>query len=124
MPEGTPTAGDVRIEVKLQFGSFRGEYDQLWVEKEALQDFVSDFLLLAEGEGTEASVASMSPDELQLKILAKSTGQLNVSAHLKRFQYSGAVYWPTSISGGFCLSKDCLPTVATCLQSLVSSLAE
>ena len=41
-PMTLPGAGDLRLPLRVAFGTFRGEYDEVWVRAPAFQDFLSE----------------------------------------------------------------------------------
>ena len=118
-PSGFPCAGDVRVHVKVAFKAFCGEYDSVWLEKSALQTFIRELSILEDRRTGSARLESMSPNEFELTIRSiGGLGHMEVEASLSRFQYSGFTRWPTSVSGGFELEPDTLPSILSLFRQL------
>lgn len=123
-PPGSPCEGDVRVCVKVAFKAFGGEYDSVWLEKSALQTFIQELSILEDRRTGSARLESIGPKEFELTIRSRSgLGHMEVEASLSRFQYSGSTNWPTSVSGGFELEPDTLPSILFLFRKLAENLS-
>jgi hypothetical protein len=88
--QGLPGAGDLRLHVRVAFSTFRGEYDEVWVDAPAFQAFLLELQALEERRQGSAILASMSPNELLLQIHSTDrAGHMGVSGQLGRWCYAG-----------------------------------
>jgi hypothetical protein len=89
-PRSLTGAGDLRLHVRVALSSFRGEYDEVWVEATTFQDFLSELQALEERRQGSATLASMSPGELRLQIHSTDrAGHMGVTGQLGRWCYAG-----------------------------------
>jgi hypothetical protein len=89
-PPSLPGAGDLRLHVGVAFSSFQGEYDEVWVEAAAFQTYLSELQALEERREGSATLKSMSPDELLLRIHSTDrAGHMGVRGQLGRWCYAG-----------------------------------
>ncbi len=90
IPPGLPGAGDLRLHVRVAFSTFRGEYDQVWVEASAFRAFLSELQVLEERRQGSATLMSMSPDELILQVHSTDrAGHMGATGQLGRWCYAG-----------------------------------
>lgn len=90
IPETPPAAGDLHLHVRVACRTFCGEYDGVWVEATAFQDFLSELQFLEEWRQGSATLASISPGELRLQIQATDrAGHIGVTGQLGRWCYTG-----------------------------------
>ncbi len=119
MPDDTPTPGDVRIKVRVRLKEFSGSYEDVWLEKLELDNFLSVFTKLVETRNGKARINSMSPDEFWVEFRPiDRAGHFEVEVQLKRFQYSGPTYWPTIVAGGFEFDPTTLPEIEKAFKKL------
>ena len=45
-PAGTPCAGDIKLSVMLKLQNFSGSYDGVWVERQEIDNFISELKIL------------------------------------------------------------------------------
>ena len=84
-PSGFAGAGDLRLQVRVAFSTFTGEYDQVWIESNAFRDFLAQLRTLEAQRRGSAILSSMSPGELDLEIHSiGSAGQMAASGQLGR----------------------------------------
>ena len=89
-PPSRPGAGDLRLRVSVAFGTFRGESDAVWVEPSAFRDFVSELQVLEARRQGAATLTSMDPGELILKVHSTSrAGHMGISGQLGRYLPTG-----------------------------------
>lgn len=122
IPGTLPTPGDVRVEVTVRLQDFMGKYDQVWLSRPCLVDFVREFETLIKRGFGKVSLEAMSPDELRLEIeQSASKDHFHLHVRLLRYQYSRATtrYWPTSVEGGFEVPSGNLPIILTDFKVLV-----
>lgn len=90
-PGGLPGAGDLRLHVRVAFSTFRGEYDGVWVEASDFRTFLSELQTLEERRQGQATLASMSPDELLLQVHSTDrAGHMGVTGQLGRWCHAGS----------------------------------
>jgi hypothetical protein len=79
-------AGDVRLAVRVAFGTFRGEYDEVWVAAIAWRQFLSDLHTLEARRQGSADLESLSPGELRLELRSTDrAGHMAASGQLGRW---------------------------------------
>jgi hypothetical protein len=89
-PRTLPGAGDLRLHVRVAFSTFCGEYDGVWVEATAFQEFLSELQVLEERRQGSATLVSISPGELHLQIHSTDrAGHIGVTGQLGRWCYAG-----------------------------------
>jgi hypothetical protein len=89
-PQGLPGAGDLRLHVRVAFSTFRGEYDEVWVEAPAFRAFLSELQTLEERRQGSATLRSMSPGELLLQVHSTDrAGHMGVTGQLGRWCFAG-----------------------------------
>src|SRR5688500_1960382 len=59
--------GDLRLGVSVRHDTFAGSYDQVWIAKDDWASFLVSIRRLELDRSGQASVFSMSPDELHLQ---------------------------------------------------------
>lgn len=110
--KGLPNEGDIRVLVEVKFGEFYGKYDAVWLLAPKLREFITELEKLERERNGRVELESCSPDEFALTIRTRDTqGHFVAEVTLRRYQHSGPLYWPTSISGGFELDPEMLPSV-------------
>lgn len=65
--EDAQSKGDVYLSIKIESNGFKGHND-LWVLGEEFELFIKNLILLEEKRKGEATLASISPNELKLKL--------------------------------------------------------
>jgi hypothetical protein len=121
-PEGAPNAGDVRVSVRVKLQEFCGLYDAVWLEEPALRRFLSEFAEVESKRRGSVSLESASPDEFRLTIRSRDGhGHFVAEVLLSRYQYSGPIYWRTTVSGGFEVDPTSLPSILKQFKSLHES---
>jgi hypothetical protein len=124
IPDGLPTPGDVRFRAVLKLGEFQGEYDQVWIERAVLRQFVRDLQHLVETSKGSAELRSMSPGELALILKPSDTlGHVGAKVRLSRKTYSGRVRRETILEGGFDVEPGQLGALLTEARKLLTSVA-
>ena len=119
-PSGVPNEGDLRVQVSVTLGAFRGTYDSVWLEQPVLSDFVESLASLERTRSGEALLQSATPEEFSIKLRSRdNSGHLVAEVSLQRYQYSGPTYWPTKVSGGFELEPTELPKIVSQFRALV-----
>jgi len=93
--------GDAYVTVLVQASGFRGHND-LWVQRESLEAFVTQLDALNRNLSGEARLSGISPDELELVIRAvTSRGHVAISGSTDYFiQSDNGRHWH-SVSFGF-----------------------
>ncbi|WP_057634084.1 WapI family immunity protein [Stenotrophomonas humi] len=122
VPVGVPNEGDLRVQVSVTLGAFCGTYDYVWLEQAALAEFVERLTSLERSRSGEALLQSLSPDEFSFKLRSRdNSGHFVAEVSLQRYQYSGPIYWPTNVSGGFELEPTELPKIVSQFRALVDA---
>lgn len=112
IPNDKPTPGDVRLQASVRLKEFSGRYSSVWLAKPDLEEFVADLQQLVESRRGKVRLQSLSPDEFWVEIRSvDSLGHFELEVQLKRYQYSGPTYWPTTVSGGFEVEPTQLPSI-------------
>ena len=120
VPEHLPTSGNVRVKVSVQLQEFHGSYENVWLDKNELRIFLKELHKLNETRKGKVYLKSLSPDEFWVEIRTiDSVGHFEVQVQLKRHQYSGPTYWPTSVAGGFELDPFQLESIIKGFRALV-----
>jgi hypothetical protein len=73
-PPGTPSEGDLGIDVSVDGRSFSGRNDTVWVAKNDWARFLQDMRDLERTRRGQAHIKAMSPEEFQLAVFAKGQG--------------------------------------------------
>lgn len=103
IPQGRPSAGDVRVSVAISIEGFAGQYQDVWLEKPQLEAFIAQLGALDASLQGKATLNSASPDEFTLNLHAlDSLGHLGAEVALQRVRYdSQGNYRPLKVSGSF-----------------------
>jgi hypothetical protein len=70
LPAGVQGAGDTRFSVTVRAGGFEGRCEDVWIGAGELRQFAVDLERLHRERTGSAELASMSPEEFRLAILA------------------------------------------------------
>lgn len=94
LAEATYAPGDALLGVRMQSSGFAGS-TEVWVLREQLRGFCSCLIALNSSLRGEATLESMSPKELELKVFSVSLrGHLTVEGKFGRYAYGPErMYW-------------------------------
>jgi len=119
-PEGSPCAGDVKVDVSVKLKCFFGQYSEVWLEQPEIEIFLIKLQELNQSRSGNAIIASMSPDEFSLEIrVSDNLGHMEIETSLKRYQYSSEIQWPVNVSGGFQVEPEEIGQLISGMKSLL-----
>lgn len=111
---------DVQVHVQIKLKEFSGVYDSVTISKSDIEQFIRGLEQLEQKRTSEIVLNSFNPNEFLLTISSKEKrNNLAVAISLSRYQYSGPVEWNTSISGGFELGSDSVPSLLNSFKGLI-----
>jgi hypothetical protein len=89
-PAGNQDAGDVRASVTVKSTGFAGHYDEVWISRRDLEDFVVALHALDRKRAGHAELVAMSPNDFTIHISAVDrAGHLAAKGWVGR-EYVGA----------------------------------
>src|SRR5918992_2348958 len=87
-PEGTPSAGDLGLNVHVGGGEFSGRNDTVWIGRDDWADFVAGLDALERTRQGKASVKAMNPEEFELEVLSVDrAGHMAAEGWVGRVRY-------------------------------------
>jgi hypothetical protein len=118
-PQGSPSAGNVRISVQVTLGEFKGKYESVWLEEPCLGVFVRELATVETTRKACVTLKSASPDEFLLTIYSRDAlGHFAGEVSLTRHRYIGETLWPATVSGSFEIDPTSLPSLLEAFRSL------
>ena len=98
--EAAYAPGDALLGVRVQSSGFAGT-SEVWVLLEQLRQFCAELMALNGSLRGEATLNSISPEELELKVLSVSSrGHIAVQGKVGRYVYgSERMYWHSTAFG-------------------------
>ena len=78
-----PCAGDLRLSVEVVSPAFRGRNNQVWIDRDVWQRFLSELRMLERDRSGNAELRSLSPADLDLCVaVTDRAGHVAVEGHL------------------------------------------
>ena len=112
------------LSVSIMDEEFTGAYDKVWVSAEDLAKFVADLLLCEQVRKGQASLSSLSPDDLKLTVeQSDGWGHFVLRYTLGRISYSSRISLSKSLSGGFDLDSGSFKEIVEDFADLLRTIA-
>jgi hypothetical protein len=125
-PPGSPTAGDLRLAVRVSSEGFAGSSPHVWVDAASFARFVHQLQELeARRHGTARLEALSSPDEFWLELRAVDhAGHMAAFGRVRGLQYTGRPEpYHQAVEFGFEFCPSRLPAVLAGFRAMVPSKA-
>ncbi len=126
-PPGTPTAGDLRLSVRVSSRGFAGSSPHVWVDLDGFKLFLAQLVELeSKRHGTARLEAMSSPDEFWLEIRSiDRAGHVAAFGRLQRWQAMtiGNNGHAHAVEFGFEFCPSRLPTVLKEFKLMISGVA-
>ncbi len=99
--ENLPSKGDAYITIKLNSNGYAGQ-NKLWVSYQSLCNFCDSLIFLEKKRKGEATLKSLSPEELRLQIFSiDSLGHMGVRGSTGFKVFKETDLFPHSVTFGF-----------------------
>ena len=110
VPTGQPGSGDIRLAVEVSAPGFRGRNGSAWVAGPAWERFLADLRQLERTRRGEASLTSMSPADLELRVCAVDrAGHILVEGHVGDYLRAATRVREACVPFAISLDPSCLP---------------
>jgi hypothetical protein len=121
-PVGTQSEGDLGVNVAVSNGAFAGRNDTVWIGRDDWQGFLGALKELDRTRRGDARVRSMSPDELELVVLATDrAGHMAAEGWLGRTWYARDAFVHDRVSFGIEIDPSLLPGLIRQFEALATA---
>ncbi len=120
-PVGTQSEGDLGVDIAVSNGAFTGRNDTVWIGRDEWQGFLRALKELDRTRRGDARVRSMSPDELELVVLATDrAGHMAAEGWLARTWYGRDTFLRDRVSFGIEIDPSVLPALVRQFEALAT----